>query len=116
MMAGVWDDWCAVQPVSSEADKWLSEILSMNCRLVYMPEESHRKVDKRYAANDEITSLSDGYPVLMIGQASLDDLNRRMALPLPMNRFRPNIVFTGGDAFEGTRWRISGLAALIFIV
>jgi uncharacterized protein len=112
MMAAVWDDLCAVQHVSSKADAWLSEILSMDCRLVYMPDESHRKVDKRYAANDEITSLSDGYPVLMIGQASLDDLNRRMALPLPMNRFRPNIVFSGGDAFEEdtmAHFRIGGI-------
>ncbi len=55
-----------------------------------MPEESHREVDKRYAANDEITSLSDGYPVLMIGQASLDDLNRQHgAAVATMNRFRP---------------------------
>jgi hypothetical protein len=112
MTATVWDDLCAVQPVSSDADEWLSEMLSMDCRLVYMPEESQRKVDKRYAANEEITSLSDGYPVLLIGQASLDDLNRRLALPLPMNRFRPNIVFSGGEAFEEdtmAHFRIGGI-------
>jgi uncharacterized protein YcbX len=96
----VWDDICEAQYASSRVDEWLSDMLSFDCRLVYMPDRSLRRVDTRYAANDEITSLSDGYPVLMIGQASLDDVNRRMAIPLPMNRFRPNIVFSGGSPFE----------------
>jgi hypothetical protein len=47
-----------------------------------------------------ITSFADAYPFMMIGQASLDDLNSRLAEPLPMDRFRPNIVFTGGGPFE----------------
>jgi len=55
-------------------------------------------VDKKYAANNEITSFSDGYPMLMIGQPSLDKLNQKLTDPLPINRFRPNIVFTGGHA------------------
>lgn len=98
--AQVWDDVCEVQYVSNCADTWLSAMLSFPCRLVYMPGSTRRRVDERYAANGEITSLSDGYPVLIIGQASLDDLNQRMALSLPMNRFRPNIVFSGGPAYE----------------
>ena len=68
-----------------------------------MPDSTKRKVDESYAANNEITSLSDGYPLLIIGQASLDDLNSRLAEPLSINRFRPNIVFTGGAAFEEDR-------------
>ena len=100
VMVEVWDDTCAAQYVSSEADAWLSAMLSVPCRLVYMPDDSMRPVDERYAINREITSLSDGYPVLLIGQASLDDLNGRMALPVPMNRFRPNIVCNGSAPFE----------------
>lgn len=65
-----------------------------------MPEETHREVDQRYAQPGMITSFSDAYPFLLIGQGSLDDLNNRLAEPLPMNRFRPNIVFTGGQAFD----------------
>jgi len=64
-----------------------------------MPDNTQRRVDGRYAHNKEITSFSDGYPLMLIGQASLDDLNSRLQSPLPMNRFRPNIVFTGGDPF-----------------
>ena len=99
-MVTVWDDECLAQWVSTEADAWFSEQLGISCRLVYMPDSSHRQVDMRYAHDNEITSLSDGYPLLMIGQASLDDLNSRLASPLPMNRFRPNIVFTGGLPFQ----------------
>jgi len=96
----VWDDECDAQFVSNIADEWLSKKIGMTCRLVYMPDTERRKVDERYAINNEITSFSDGYPLLLIGQASLDDLNRRLAEPLPMNRFRPNIVFTGGHPYD----------------
>jgi len=97
----IWDDYCELEFVSAAADQWFSEKLSALCRLVYMPDNSQRKVEAGcYAINNEITSLSDGYPLLIIGQASLDDLNRRLDVPLPMNRFRPNIVFTGGVPFE----------------
>lgn len=96
----VWDDQCPAWYVSSEADKWLSGKLACDCRLVYMPEMSERKVDQRYAGENELTSFSDGYPVLIIGQASLDDLNGRLESPLGIERFRPNIVFTGGLPYE----------------
>lgn len=96
----IWDDECDAQYVSLQADEWLSKKLKMSCRLVYMPDTEMRKVDDRYAKNAEVTNFSDGYPLMMIGQASLDDLNSRLAEPLPMDRFRPNIVFTGGNAFD----------------
>lgn len=110
-MVTVWDDECPAQWVSAKADAWFSEQLEIPCRLVYMPDSSHRRVDERYANNKEITSFSDGYPLLMIGQASLDDLNSRLASPLPMNRFRPNIVFTGGFRSRKTICSNSVLAA-----
>lgn len=95
----VWDDTCPAVYVSGEADAWFSRMLGMPCRLVYMPDDSQRKVEEKYASDGEITSFSDGYPFLLIGEASLADLNSRMAEALPMDRFRPNIVFAGGDAF-----------------
>ena len=96
----VWDDDCAAQYISDSADEWLSNKLSIPCRLVYMPDSEKRLVDEKYADNNEITSFSDGYPLLIIGQASLDDLNNRLAEPLPMDRFRPNIVFVGGAPYD----------------
>lgn len=96
----VWSNHCKAYRVSNEADAWFSKQLGLPCKLVYMPASTHRLVDSRYAHHKEITSFSDGYPLLVISQASLDDLNSRLATPVPMNRFRPNIVFTGGTAFQ----------------
>lgn len=95
----IWDDTCTAQLVSDEANKWFTQALGLSCRLVYMPDVSQRPTDARYAENN-ITSLSDGYPFMMIGQASLDELNSRLDEALPMNRFRPNMVFTGGLPFQ----------------
>jgi uncharacterized protein YcbX len=96
----IWDDTCAGEYVSKEIDEWFTAILDINCRLVYMPDTSKRLVDQRYAPGNAITSFSDAYPFLIIGQASLDDLNSRLDEALPMNRFRPNIVFNGGKPYE----------------
>lgn len=96
----IWDDTCAGVFVDQELDNWFSAALGIKCRLIYMPEDTHRQVDRQYAPEGMITSFADAYPFLLIGRASLDDLNNRMAEPLPMNRFRPNIVFMGGDAFD----------------
>lgn len=96
----VWSDKVELLHVNSIADEWFCQALNTKCKLVYMPEETKREVEKAYAVNNEITSLSDGYPFLIIGQSSLDDLNNRLVEKVPMNRFRPNFVFTGGDPYE----------------
>ncbi|MDB5111134.1 MAG: hypothetical protein JWR67_2248 [Mucilaginibacter sp.] len=96
----IWDDTCTGQLVSEDADKWFTEILGINCRLVYMPDETVRSTDPKYTSTDSITSFSDAYPFLIIGQASLDDLNDRLPQPLLIDRFRPNIVFTGGKPYQ----------------
>ncbi len=102
--ARVWDDEVIVHEVSLEHSQWFSERLGISCKLVCFPEEHERPVDPRYAGNQEHVSLADGYPLLIIGQASLDDLNSRLEQPVLMNRFRPNLVFTGGTAFEEDGW------------
>ncbi|MCC8426197.1 MOSC domain-containing protein [Mucilaginibacter sp. UR6-11] len=100
MPVTIWDDTCLAQPVSDEADEWFSRLLGINVRLVFMPDDTRRVTDPQYAPADSITSFSDAYPFLMIGRASLDDLNQRLKNSLPMNRFRPNIVFTGGQPYQ----------------
>jgi uncharacterized protein YcbX len=95
----VWDDTCRGQFVSAEADAWFSAALGLPCRLVFMPEETARATDPRYAPAGSRTSFADAFPFLLIGEASLDDLNARLGQAVPMNRFRPNIVFTGGAPF-----------------
>jgi uncharacterized protein YcbX len=96
----IWDDTCIGRFVSDEADEWFSLMLEIPCRLVCMPDETHRATDQRYTSADSITSFSDAYPFLLIGQSSLDDLNSKLTQTLPMNRFRPNIVFAGGDPYQ----------------
>ncbi len=96
----VWDDDCIAWKVSAAADAWISGILGQEASLVYMPDNSLRPVDPDYAPGGEVTSFSDGYPVLIIGEASLADLNGRLSVPVGMDRFRPNIVFRGGEPFS----------------
>jgi hypothetical protein len=87
--------------VSRAADVWFSERLGRKVHLVYMPESSVRKVDPDYAIHpDDPTSFSDGFPILMVGQASLNELNRRLDMPINMDRFRPNLVFSGGNPHD----------------
>jgi uncharacterized protein YcbX len=96
----IWDDTCTGQLVSDVVDAWFTVKIGIPARLVYMPDETHRAADPRYTTQGTISSFADAYPALLIGQASLDDLNNRLAEKLPMNRFRPNIVFTGGEAYS----------------
>jgi len=108
----VWEDTCEAQLVSDSIDAWFTRVLNMPCRLVFMPDQTHRPVDPDYATRQEITSFSDGYPVLVIGQASLDDLNAKLNVPVPMNRFRPNIVFEGGRPYQEdgmTAFQVNGI-------
>lgn len=88
------------------AAEWLSAYLKFSVRLVRMPKDSIRKVDPEHAVNpDDHVSFADGYPILIASQASLDDLNTRLAMPLPMNRFRPNLVVAGCKPFEEDTWK-----------
>ena len=96
----IWDTLCEAQLVNTEADRWFSKILDTNCRLVYMPDSTTLKIDDQYAiTGNDITSFSDGYPILMVSEESLGDLNDKLDEPLPINRFRPNLVFKGGTPF-----------------
>jgi uncharacterized protein YcbX len=111
----VWEDSIQAYEVDLIVSDWFSKILGFSARLVYMPEESYRKVESKYAVTEaDINSFSDGYPFLLIGQSSLDDLNSRLKEALPMNRFRPNFVFTGGEAYEEESWKEFSIGELTF--
>lgn len=101
----IWQHTIPAASVSHEADEWLGSFLGIRCRLVYMPNVSKRPVPSEFVQGDEIVSFADGFPFLLISQESLDDLNGRLPTPLPMNRFRPNIVITGSNAFAEDEWR-----------
>lgn len=103
-IVSIWEDQVQAAEVGPRFNDWFSKHLKINCRLVYFPEDNKRLVDRDYVSGDEQVSFADGYPYLIIGQSSLDDLNSRLAEPVPMNRFRPNFVFEGAEPFEEDRW------------
>jgi len=88
-----------------EADRWFARFLGAACRLVYMPDETERAVDPEYAGVGDRVGFADGFPLLLFSEASLDDLNARLENPLPVNRFRPNILVAGCAPYEEDRWR-----------
>ncbi|GAC1384502.1 MAG: MOSC domain-containing protein [Ginsengibacter sp.] len=90
----IWDDECTAEFVSKECDEWFSEMLQINCRLVYMPSTTRRLVEHKYAVN-KINNFSDAFPVSIISNQSLVLLNSKLSVDIAMDRFRPNIVFDG---------------------
>ena len=105
----VWNSVCDAVPVSPYADAWLSEYLGLTCRLVYMPDSTRRLSNPENAGEGKLVGFADGYAYLATTLASLADLNarlaRRGAAAVPMNRFRPNLVVSGGEAFAEDRWK-----------
>ena len=102
----VWGDTVEAALAPAAAHAWCAAHLDAEVRLVYMPSESRRTVDADYAVRaDDIVSFADGYPLLLTTTASLADLNTRLDAPLPMDRFRPNVVVSGAEAWAEDTWR-----------
>lgn len=101
----VWDAVCKAQTVSREADDWFNEALGTSCRLVYMPDSSLRPVNPVYGQPGEMVGFADSCPLLIVGEASVADLNNRLDFPITINRFRPNITFSGGEPYEEESWK-----------
>jgi uncharacterized protein YcbX len=92
----VWGDLCPAFDQGEPAARWLSGLLGRPLRLVRFDPSHRRLSDSTWTGGVEATNrFSDGYPILAISRASLDDLNARLPVPLPMDRFRPNLVFEG---------------------
>ena len=101
----IWKDECTAHLISKVADEWFSDFLNTDCRLVYLPHNQIRIVDQTYALPTDQTAFSDGFPFLLISQASLDSLNQEMQLNIGMNRFRPNLVISGCEPYAEDTWR-----------
>ena len=99
VQATVWDDTCEALWLGPGPARWFTEVLGSPCELVYLPESTVRPADPAYAPDGVRVSFADAFPFLVISEASLADLNARMDRPLPMNRFRPNLVIGGGDPY-----------------
>jgi len=112
----VWSANLVVPDAGETAAAWLSDFLGQACRLVYLPEDDGIQVDLDYARLGERTAFSDGFPFLLIGQASLDDLARRVGRPLEMLRFRPNLVVSGAEPYAEDGWKRIRIGQLTFRV
>ncbi len=100
----VWKDSCRAFDEGDAAAEWLSQFLNTPARLVRFDESQTRLSNHDWTGEmDAANYFSDGFPILLISRASLADLNSRLSEPLPMNRFRPNIVLDGVEAYAEDR-------------
>jgi uncharacterized protein len=98
----IWNAAVEAKRVGQEADEWFSEMLGGHCKLVFMPEQTMRPVDTTsgYSPKGKFVSFADAYPFMMLSEASMHDLNSRMKIPQTINRFRPNVVFSGAFPYQ----------------
>ena len=101
----IWRDHLTLPHPSQAYSDWFSAFLGEPCRLVYLPDTVARPVEAPYDKPQWRVSLADGYPLLLLTQASLDLLNERLPTPVGIERFRPNLVFSGTEAHEEDEWR-----------
>jgi len=126
-LVSVWkDQGLRAEDCGDEPARWLGDFLGVKCRLVrsgpeYLRPISPQKVPAALTGPPEaphLVNFADGYPFLVIGEASVADLNDRLVgageEPVPMDRFRPNLVIRGSEAFAEDRWKRFRIGSLIF--
>ncbi|MGY2282351.1 MOSC domain-containing protein [Pseudomonas gingeri] len=101
----IWSDTLRVPDAGDEAAAWLSGFIGKPVRLVHVPLERARITQPGYGRDDDRVAFADGFPLLLIGQASLEDLSHKVGRPLEMLRFRPNLVIEGSTAFAEDQWK-----------
>lgn len=112
----VWRDTIRAASGGAAAAAWLSSAIGIECQLVYLADPRLRPVNPAYGGPGEWVNLTDGFPVLLVSLASLADLNSRLLAPVPIGRFRPNIVVQGCEAWAEDRWRRIRIGSVIFRV
>lgn len=113
----IWSDRTEAVDAGDEAARWLSDFLDTPCRLVSHADDAIRRVDPDMARGEaDQVHFADGYPFLLTSENSLEALNERMPEPLPMNRFRPNLVVAGAEAFAEDGWTEIHIGEIVFSV
>ncbi len=112
----IWGDRVRVRDAGDEAASWLESFLGRPCRLVFQGEEGEREIRKPFGAEGEEVTLADGFPLLLISQASLDEFCLRLGRDVTMARFRPNVVVSGTLPHEEDEWRQIQIGAVRFRV
>ena len=116
MRVRIWNDAVEAEDTGDAAAAWFSQMLGRPCRFVSMPQEAVRLVNPKYAGGERLVSFVDAFPILLISQASLDDLNARLPHPVLMNRFRPNLVIAGCSPYEEDTWKRIQIGSILFRV
>ncbi|MDR3095752.1 MAG: MOSC N-terminal beta barrel domain-containing protein [Paraburkholderia sp.] len=103
--ATVWKDTFEALDEGDEAAQWFSQALGVPLRLVRFAPDVTRLASRQWTHGEDVaTQFADGFPLLVTSEASLAELNTRLAAkgapPVPMSRFRPNIVVDASDAFD----------------
>lgn len=107
--------WRSTVP-ASVGETTLEPLLGRDLRLAYMDDPRLRAVNPEYGRPEDRVSFADGYPLLLASEASLEDLNARMPAPLPMDRFRPNVVVAGAPPWAEDFWRRIRIGEAVFRV
>lgn len=104
--AVIWNDTIDAIDCGDQAAEMFANFLQAPCRLVYMADDAFRQVNQKYSQNpkDDL-ALTDGYPFLVISEASLADLNSRLNSPVKMDQFRPTLVISGCQPYEEDQWK-----------
>ena len=106
VLVQVWQDRVAARDAGDAAAAWLTDALGTPCRLVHLADPAARPLPAGHAAAPgEAVSFADGFPLLLANTASLDAVNARLAAPVPMLRFRPNLVVSGAAPWAEDSWR-----------
>ncbi|MDC0714493.1 MOSC domain-containing protein [Stigmatella sp. ncwal1] len=101
----IWDDTCSAARAGEAADRWLSAFLGEPVCLVYVDDRMERPVDSQYSVPGDKVGFADGFPLLLLSRASLEALNQRLARPVTMLHFRPNLVVEGCEPFAEDTWK-----------
>jgi len=101
----IWRDSFRVPDAGEDAARWVTALVGKPTRLVHVPKERARGLPSGYGAIEDKVGFADGFPLLLIGQSSLDDLSQKVGRSLEMLRFRPNLVVTGSEAFAEDGWK-----------
>ncbi len=115
MPVRVWNDDVGAFPAAATASAWISEHLGARCTLVHLPDSAARRVKAPYRPAS-LVSFADAFPFLLLSEASLAELNRRLDRPVPMDRFRPNLVVSGCAPHAEDSWRRIRIGDVVFTV
>jgi hypothetical protein len=110
----VWTNTVAALPAGEAADAWISAFLGMPAQIAYMDEACVRPVNPDYARADDEVSFADAFPLLLISEAALDALNAKLKAPVPMLRFRPNLVVAHTAPHAEDGWKRIRIGAVEF--